>query len=313
MHDLPAVEIVDCSLSYGSARALKSVTFSVPQGSVFGLLGPNGSGKTSLFRILATLLPPDRGSAHLFGINVAQRPVDARRQLGVVFQDQSLDRRLSVEENLTHHGHMYGLRGRGLRGRISEVLARVGLEDRRADRVHTLSGGLRRRADLAKSLLHRPRLLLLDEPSTGVDPAARMRFWSCLRELQQTDGVTVLLTTHLLEEADACDRLAIFDAGRLVREGSPGALKSDLQLDVVTISTRAPEAVTGELKDEFGIDGSASPGTGVRFEHRDGTKWIPLLMERFGERIESVKVSRPSLEDVFLHHTGHGFETDGLR
>ena len=311
MPAIPAVEVSECAFCYGKAPALLGVSFQVPQGSIFGLLGPNGSGKTTLFRILSTLLLPDAGRAALFGLDVARQPLAARRQVGVVFQTQSLDPRLSVEENLRHQGHMYGLRGGALAARIGEVLGKVGLSDRRKDRVATLSGGLRRRADLAKGLLHRPKLLLLDEPSTGVDPAARIGFWRYLRDLRRSDGVTVLLTTHLLDEADRCDRLAILDHGQLVREGPPSRLKAEIGADVVTLETGAASQVATGLAEEFGVPAPLVSGRRIRFEHARGAEWSARLMQRFGEQIESVKVSRPSLEDVFLHHTGRGFGTEG--
>lgn len=311
MPEIPAVEVSGCSYSYGEARALDEVSFQVPCGSIFGLLGPNGSGKTTLFRILATLLAPDGGVARVFGIDAAAEPVEARKHAGIVFQAQSLDRRLSVEENLAHQGHMHGLWGAPLARRIGEVLETVGLTDRRKDRVDKLSGGLRRRADLAKGLLHRPRLLLLDEPGTGVDPGARLAFWRYLEELCSSEGVTVLLTTHLLEEADMCDRLAILDRGRLIREGSPRELKDEIGGAVVTLASPAAEEVAAVLAAEFDLSDTRVSGRRVRFEHAEGSAWTARLMERFGARIESVKVSRPSLEDVFLHHAGHGFDPDG--
>ena len=307
----PAVEVSQCSFSYGKTVALRDVSFTAPQGSVFGLLGPNGSGKTTLFRILSTLLAPDSGRVLLFGVDVSQEPVEARRQVGVVFQSQSLDSRLSVRENLEHQGHMHGLRGANLARRIDEVLDNVGIADRAYDRVAKLSGGLRRRADLAKGLLHRPKLLLLDEPSTGVDPVARIRFWHHLRELQRREGVTVLLTTHLLDEADRCDRLAILDQGRLVREGSPAGLKEEVGSQTITLETGDPTEVAAALGEEFGVRDALVSGSEVRFQSGNGTQWSKRLLEHFGTRIESVKVSRPSLEDVFLRHTGHGFEMEG--
>lgn len=311
MRETPAVEVSGCSYSYGKTRALDDVTFQVPHGSIFGLLGPNGSGKTTLFRILSTLLVPDGGFARLFGIDVSKEPVGARKQVGIVFQSQSLDRRLTVEENLVHQGHMHGLWGASLSARIGELLEKVGLVERRRDRVDKLSGGLRRRADLAKGLLHGPRLLLLDEPSTGVDPRARLSFWRYLEELRSSEGVTVLLTTHLLDEADTCDRLAILDRGRLIREGSPDALKAEIGGEVVTLESASPAAVAEALAGEYSVDDARVSGRKIRFEHAEGSKWAARLMERFGSRIESVKVSRPSLEDVFLHYAGHGFDPDG--
>ena len=310
MAEIPAVAITGCSYSYGKSRGLDDVTFDVPQGAIFGLLGPNGSGKTTLFRILSTLLLPDHGAARLFGVNVATDPTKARRQTGTVFQAQSLDRRLTVQENLAHQGHMHGLWGKALSIRIGEVLERVGLGERRKDRVDKLSGGLRRRADLAKALLHRPRLLLLDEPSTGVDPNARLSFWQHLAELRRSEGVTVLLTTHLLDEAESCDTLAILDRGRLIRQGAPDDLKAEIGGEVVTLISSEAEAVAGALSSEFAVTDAQRNGPEIRFEHADGSVWAARLMQRFGSRIESVKVSRPSLEDVFLHHAGHGFDAD---
>ena len=310
-----AVEISECTYSYGETRALDGVSFQIAPRSVFGLLGPNGSGKTTLFRILSTLLVPASGGARLFGIDVTERPIEARRQVGVVFQSQSLDTLLTVEENLAHQGHMYGLRGQGLSKRIGEVLEKVGLEDRRKDRVQTLSGGLRRRADLAKGLLHGPRLLLLDEPSTGVDPAARLAFWRYLQQLRSDAGVTVLLTTHLLDEADACDELAILDRGKLIRRGAPADLKAEIGGEVVTLATSSTGDVATALAEEFAIPDARVNGDEIRFEHPEGSRWAARLMTRFGTEIESVKISRPSLEDVFLQHAGRGFyvESDQQR
>lgn len=307
MGSVPAVSISGCTFSYGRKPALDSVSLSVSQGSIFGILGPNGSGKTTLFRILATLLPPRGGEARIFGIDVKERPMEARRLMGVVFQAQSLDPRLSVRENLTHHGHLHGLHGNRLARRIPQALEKVGIADRSRDRVATLSGGLRRRVDLAKVLLHSPRLLLLDEPSTGVDPAARRTFWDHLEQLRRSDGVTVLLTTHLLEEADRCDEVAIFDRGRLVQQGEPGALKSEIGGEVVTLKAAEAGEIADVLSSEFAVGDARINGSEVRFEHREGSKWASRLMARFGDRIDSVKISHPSLEDVFLHHTGRAF------
>ena len=316
MSALPAVEVSECSFTYGQVSAktppaLDRVSFGVAQGAIFGLLGPNGSGKTTLFRILSTLLVPDSGSAELFGIDVTERATEARRHVGVVFQSQSLDRLLSVEENLVHHGHMHGMRGAGLTSRIAEVLAIVGLSDRRKDRVGTLSGGLRRRADLAKGVLHGPRLLLLDEPNTGVDPVARKAFWGYLRELRQSEGVTVLLTTHSLDEADYCDQLAILDLGRLIRTGTPAELKAEIGGEVVTLVADRPAEIAAALADEFAVSNPWLDGSEIRFAHPEGSKWAVRLMERFGPQVGSVKVSRPSLEDVFFRHAGRGFDPDG--
>ncbi len=303
----PAVEVENLSYHYGQRTALGGVSFSVAAGEIFGLLGPNGGGKTTLFRILSTLLLPAKGTARIFGIDVAQDPLAVRKRIGIVFQSQSLDRRLTVRENLLHQGHLYGLRGAVLTERMARVLDRLGLSSRSNDVVATLSGGLQRRVELAKGLLHQPALLLLDEPSTGIDPRARLDFWRYLQALRSEEGVTVLLTTHLLEEADKCDRLAILDEGSLVGEGAPSFLKSQIGGDVVVLSTPDTEKLLSRLHGDFDIAATVV-NSDVRFEHHEGSKLVPRLMEALPEQIDSVTVSHPSLEDVFIRLTGHRFE-----
>ena len=307
MAGAPAVEVENLTYRYGDRTALNGVSFSVAPGEIFGLLGPNGGGKTTLFRILSTLLVPETGSARLLGLDVAREPLAVRRRIGVVFQNQSLDRRLTAAENLMHQGHLYGLRGEELTGRTDDVLERVGLSDRRDDVVETLSGGLRRRVELAKGLMHRPDVLLLDEPSTGIDPRARLDFWEYLQVLRREEGVTVLLTTHLLDEADKCDRLAILDHGALVGEGTPRALKQQIGGDVVVVLTsRDSENLSRQIHDRFGIDAGVVNGS-VRFKHPDGAEMVAQLMQALADHVDSVTVSHPNLEDVFIHMTGHRF------
>ena len=305
-----AVEVRDVVFRYDDKAALAGISFDVPSASIFGLLGPNGSGKTTLFRILSTLLVPEDGSVKIFGIDVVKQPLEARKQIGVVFQSQSLDNRLTVQENLVHQGHMYGMRGEILSQRIDEVLERVRLTDRRKERIATLSGGLRRRADLAKGLLHSPRLLLLDEPSTGVDPNARLAFWQYLEELRASESVTVLLTTHLMDEASGCDHLVILDEGHLIREGTPSELTSEVGGEVVVLVTSTPAEIISVLNQQFSVQDVNVDGNVIRFEHPEAAKWAVKLMHGFEDSIESVKISKPSLEDVFIHHTGHGFENN---
>ena len=305
-----AVEVRDVVFRYDDKAALAGISFDVPSASIFGLLGPNGSGKTTLFRILSTLLVPEDGSIKIFGIDVVKQPLEARKQIGVVFQSQSLDNRLTIQENLVHQGHMYGMRGEILSQRIDEVLERVRLTDRRKERIATLSGGLRRRADLAKGLLHSPRLLLLDEPSTGVDLNARLAFWQYLEELRASESVTVLLTTHLMDEASGCDHLVILDEGHLIREGTPSELTSEVGGEVVVLVTSTPAEIISVLNQQFSVQDVNVDGNVIRFEHPEAAKWAVKLMHGFEDSIESVKISKPSLEDVFIHHTGHGFENN---
>jgi ABC-2 type transport system ATP-binding protein len=301
-----AVRVDNVSFQYGDRAALRGVSFEVARGEIFGLLGPNGGGKTTLFRILSTLLLPAGGSAHLFDIDIRKDPLAVRRRIGVVFQSQSLDRRLSVEENLGHQGRLYGLGGAVLKSRIDEVLEQTGIADRRRDVVDALSGGLRRRVELAKGLLHQPELLLLDEPSTGVDPAVRLEFWSHLLRLRRDCGTTILLTTHILEDAEKCDRLAILDNGSIVASGSPDELKGVIGGDVITLASEDPGGLAADLLREFEIEAQVVEGT-VRFEHESGPETVARLMHRLPPTVSSVTVSRPTLEDVFIHATGRRF------
>ena len=237
-----AIEVAALGHDYGSRRALDGVTFSVASGQIFGLLGPNGGGKTTLFRILSTLMAPTDGSARVLGLDTVKQSPEVRRKIGVVFQSPSLDGKLTASENLKHQGHLYGLVGAELEERRVKMLRRVGVEDRRNERVDRLSGGLRRRVELAKGMLHQPEVLLLDEPSTGLDPGARRDLWLYLKEIREQDGVTSLVTTHLMEEAERCDRVAILDHGKLVALGTPDELRAEIGGDVVTLGTADPEA-----------------------------------------------------------------------
>lgn len=304
-----AVAVDQVRFSYGEREALRGVSFDVRRGEIFGLLGPNGGGKTTLFRILSTLLPPASGAAHVFGLDVTADPLEVRRNIGVVFQNQSLDKRLSVEENLTYQGRLYGLSGSALAARITDAIAKTGVADRRQDKVEELSGGLRQRVELAKSLLHRPRLLLLDEPSTGVDPGVRLEFWNHLEQLRRETGTTVLLTTHLLEEADKCDRLAILDQGSAVATGSPAELKSRIGGDVISLTSSASAALAERIEDRLGVEPQVVDGQ-VRFEHERGAETLAQLMRGLPEPVESASVSRPTLEDVFIRLTGHSFASE---
>src|SRR5437588_6908181 len=218
------IRVEDIRHSYGKRAALKGISFDVAAGEIFGLLGPNGSGKTTLFRILSTLMLPTAGSATIMGCDAVQEPARLRRQIGVVFQAQSIDLKLTAYENLWHQGHLYGLRGATLKKRIQEILSRVGLADRAQELVETFSGGMQRRIELAKGLLHHPGVLLLDEPTTGLDPGARRDLWQYLAILRDEEHVSVLVTTHLMEEAERCDRLAIMNEGNLVALGTPAEL-----------------------------------------------------------------------------------------
>jgi ABC-2 type transport system ATP-binding protein len=289
---------------YGDRVALDGVTFAVAPGTVFALLGPNGGGKSTLFRVLSTLLPPDAGTASVLGHDVVRAPLAVRRALGVVFQHPSVDGLLTTTENLVHHGHLYGLAGASLAARIAAVLDRLGLGERRGERVQRLSGGLQRRVELAKALVVGARVLLLDEPSTGLDPGARRDLMTYLHELRDADGITVVLTTHDMEEAERCDRVAILDRGRIVAEGPPDALKAAVGGDVVVLRTADPGALRARVRARFGIDATLVAGT-LRLERSRGHELVRDLVEAFPDEVQAITYGKPTLEDVFVHLTGH--------
>jgi ABC-2 type transport system ATP-binding protein len=310
MSDSAALEVTRLVHRYGERTALAGLDLRVEQGEIFALLGPNGGGKTTLFRVLSTLIPVQSGRAEVLGFDCMRQTAEVRRRIGVVFQAPSLDKKLTVSENLRHQGHLYGLAGADLRRRADEALERLRLTDRRNERAETLSGGLRRRVELAKGLLHRPRLLLLDEPSTGLDPGSRGDLWDYLRQLRAEEGVTVVLTTHLLEEADRADRLAILNAGELVALDTPDRLRASVGGDTLSIETEEPAALAAAINERFAAEriGAATVVDGcVRLEQPDGHRWVARLVEGFPGRIQAVRLGKPTLEDVFIARTGHRF------
>ncbi|TLY32352.1 MAG: ABC transporter ATP-binding protein [Ignavibacteria bacterium] len=286
--------------------ALKNVSFSVREGEMFCLLGPNGSGKSTLFKILSTLMRQTSGSVRILDRDISTRLVETRRDIGVVFQHPSLDGKLSASENLLCQGSLYNLRGAALRTKIDGLLARVGLSDRAGDLVEKLSGGMQRRVELAKAFLHDPRLLILDEASTGLDPGARKDFDRYLKQLCAAGRTTALLTTHILDEAELCDRIAILDRGTLVALGSPFELKREIGGDIVSIATGDPENVSRLIKEKFGGDPQLIDGM-IRIERTDGHEFIPQLVRALPGVIDAVTLSKPTLEDVFIRKTGHTF------
>jgi len=292
---------------YENRTALNGVSFDVRPAELFGLLGPNGSGKTTLFRILSTLMITTGGRAIVMGCDAAQDPASLRRQIGVVFQAQSVDPKLTAYENLWHQGHLYGLRGARLKQRVSEILARVGLADRAKERVETFSGGMQRRIELAKGLLHHPGVLLLDEPTTGLDPGARRDLWQYLQILRDEERVSVLVTTHLMEEAERCDRLAILNEGNLVALGTPAKLKSEIGGDVILLDAANDAGLLADhIRSRFRVETTVL-GKQVRIERESGHRFVPDLVEAFPGEIQAISVSKPALEDVFIHRTGHKF------
>ncbi len=288
--------------------ALKNLSFTVNTGEIFGILGPNGGGKTTLFKIIATLLRPTEGTVTVSGHDAIKDPRLVRQHLGVVFQSPSLDLKLTASENLMHHGHLYGITGKDLQDRQAHALDRVGLTDRAHDFVETFSGGMRRRVEIAKAMLHQPRVLLLDEPDTGLDPSARRDLWQHLKTLRNDFGVTVLMTTHLMEEAQKCDRLAIVNKGQLVALDTPDNLKSHIGGDVITIHTTHPSELVTQIAEQFKMQPDSDElkvrEDHILVEHPDGPAMVAQLGALFGKEIQRITVGRPTLEDVFVHMTG---------
>jgi ABC-2 type transport system ATP-binding protein len=298
------LEVRQLTHSYGDTPALRDLSFAMSSGEIFGLLGPNGGGKTTLFRILSSLLQPDAGEALIANHSVTTDSHAVRRSIGVVFQAPSLDLQLTVRENMRHQGRLYGISGQSLETRIDEMLEQVNLADREEELVRNLSGGLMRRIDLAKGLMHRPSLVLLDEPTTGLDPGARLDLWSYLERAREQDGLSVLITTHLMEDADRCDRLLFLDKGQAVALDTPEALREEIGGDVVTIRGADLVGLAGDIQSRFGQTAETVDGT-LRLRRAGGPEFVPELFEAFPGRIEAVSVGKPTLEDVFIQKTGH--------
>ena len=297
------ISVSQLSHRYGQNQALSEVAFAVESGRLFGLLGPNGSGKTTLFRLLATLLPLQEGLVTVCGADLATQPSEIRRALGVTFQSPAVDPRLTVLENLRCHGRIYSIKSKELRQRIQLLLEQLSLTDRGTSIVGELSGGLRRRVELAKGLLHRPRLLLLDEPSTGLDPGARRQFWDLIHDQQQREGTTVVVTTHLMEEAEVCEQLLLLDRGKVVATGSPQELQSSLDGQRLTVRTRDNHHHRAQLEALLACD--ARPiGDRLCFRLNNAPEALQQVMTQLGDAVLSAEVAQPTLEDVFLEKTG---------
>lgn len=290
---------------YGDKQALRGIDLKVRSGQIMALLGPNGSGKTTLFRLLCTLLPIQKGSIHIDGVDIQANPLAARNRIGIVFQSPSLDKKLTVDENIACQAALYGIKGSELETRRNELLQQMDLTDRRGDFCEALSGGLKRRVELVKGMLHRPQLLLLDEPSTGLDPAARLIFWESIRSMADS-GIAILLTTHLLEEADKADRVVIMAAGRKIAEGSPNELRSEMGDGVVTVVANDADRIEQILREDLGITPQRIDRQ-FRLQTDSPATLVATLVEKLGDHAQSISIGRPSLEDVFIEKTGHEF------
>ena len=293
----------DLAKRYGEVEAVRGIDFEVAAGETFGFLGPNGAGKTTTINMLCTLVRPTAGSARVAGHDVVTERDDVRRNIGLVFQDTTLDGYLSAEQNLRLHAELYGVPREVVGPRMRQVLDMVGLWERRSSRVNTFSGGMKRRLEIARGFLHSPRVLFLDEPTIGLDPQTRRHIWTYIRELKRREDITIFLTTHYMDEAEYCDRIAIMDHGRIIVIDTPAALKASVGTDRVQIQTADDTAAIAALRERFSLDATVAEGQ-VTFGVAEGEQFVPRLFAQLGVPIRAVRVARPSLDDVFMSYTG---------
>jgi ABC-2 type transport system ATP-binding protein len=299
----PAIEVEDLVKTYGAVEAVRGVSFTVGTGEVFGFLGPNGAGKSTTINVLCTLARPTSGAARVSGFDVVRARDDVRRHIGLVFQDPTLDGQLTAAQNLRLHAELYDIEAGAVGERIDQMLEMVDLADRRDQRVMTFSGGMKRRLEIARGLMHSPRVLFLDEPTIGLDPQTRSVIWRYIRALQETEGTTIFMTTHYMDEAEHCDRIAIMDRGEIVVVDTPEALKASVGADRVVLGTDDDSAALAALRSRFGIEATTAEGA-VTFHVASGEAFVPRLFAELGVAITSVTVARPTLDDVFMRYTG---------
>jgi ABC-2 type transport system ATP-binding protein len=289
--------------TYGSRQAVSGLHLTVPTGQTFGFLGPNGAGKSTTIGMLSTLLRPTSGRALVAGYDVTREPHEVRRRIGLVFQESTLDVDLTAMETLRFHADLFGIPRAQRLDVIMDMLELVDLADRRHAPVRTFSGGMRRRLEIARGLLHTPRVLFLDEPTTGLDPQTRAAIWDHLRRLREEREVTVFLTTHQLEEAEHCDRIAIMDEGELVADGTPAGIKAVVGSDLITVRTADDPAAALALRERLGLE-AETDSEGLRVRVADGAAWVPRICDAVPLTVHSVTVTPPTLDDAFLHYTG---------
>jgi ABC-2 type transport system ATP-binding protein len=288
---------------YGDFEAVRGIDLTIDSGETFGFLGPNGAGKSTAISMLCTLTKPTGGEARVAGFDVVRQRDDVRRNIGLVFQDTTVDTYLSAERNLRLHAELYGIPRAVVEPRLRQVLDMVGLWDRRKSKVGAFSGGMRRRLEIARGLMHSPRVLFLDEPTVGLDPQTRSSIWGYIRELKQAEDITIFLTTHYMDEAEFCDRIAIMDQGRIIALDTPEALKASVGKDRVQIHTDDDTAAIAALREQFGLTATMVEGA-VTISVEHGEEFVPRLFAGFPVPIRAVNVSRPTLDDVFMSYTG---------
>ena len=303
MSDYIIIKVENLVKRFGELAAVDNVSFSVAQGEIFGFLGPNGAGKTTTINILCTLAKPTSGRATIDGLDVVRQQNQVRQLIGLVFQDPSLDERLSGLQNMRFHGLVYSIPASVREQRIEQLLRMVELWDKRHSEVRTYSGGMKRRLELARGLLHHPKVLFLDEPTLGLDPQTRNRIWEYILELRQREGTTIFLTTHYMDEADKATRIAIIDYGKLIAMDTPEKLKKMVGKDIISVKTDDNEKAAAEIKLRYQIEARLD-GDGLCFEVVNGEEFLPIFIREFSTRILGVSLRRPSLDDVFLKLTG---------
>jgi len=296
---------------YRDMEAVRGIDLDVKAGEIFGFLGPNGAGKSTTISILCTLLRPTAGKAMVAGIDVDRDPAGVRSKIGLVFQDPSLDDQLTGRENLEFHAWIYAVSAQVRKRRIDEVLEMVDLSDRAGSMVRTYSGGMKRRLEIARGMLHAPQVLFLDEPTLGLDPQTRKRIWEYLHGLRKREGITIFMTTHYMDEAELCERIAIIDKGKIVAEGTPDELKSMVGGDVVAVTTSDVEAARQQIRDSFGLQPMTENGT-LRVEVPDGGAFVPRLLKELSAPVTAVTLKRPSLDDVFIKLTGRAIRDEEI-
>jgi ABC-2 type transport system ATP-binding protein len=302
-----AIEVKDLVKKYDTITAVNGISLEVKPGEFFGFLGPNGAGKTTTIHILCTLLKPTSGVVRINGYDCVTQALQVRSSIGLVFQETTLDRELTVYENLLFNCYLYNLKKRVAEDRITEILEISGLKDRKHQSIMKLSGGMRRNLDIARGILHRPKVLFLDEPTIGLDPQARIHIWDFIDGLRKQEEMTVFLTTHYMEEAEKCDRIGIIDHGQIIALGTPAELKRTIKGDVVHLRTKQDPEIEQAIRKQFNLTTKRTP-EGIFLQVDSGETFLSLLFKTFGDQIQAININRPSLNDVFIHLTGREFK-----
>jgi ABC-2 type transport system ATP-binding protein len=313
------IEVKNLTKKFDNVTAVDGVSFDVQKGEIFGFLGPNGAGKSTTIGILATLVEPTSGEARINNFSVTKDRNDVRKSIGLVFQDPSLDDRLTAEENLRFHARLYDVSMEEYKKRVDDVLDLVELKDRRSDLVRTFSGGMKRRLEIARGLIHYPAVLFLDEPTIGLDPQTRAHLWEYILRLKREKEMTIFMTTHYMNEAEYCDRIAVIDRGKIVAEGTPDNLKKKIGGDIIRMKSEEKENLKKEIKEKYNLEAKESEGDMIQIEVESAETFMPRLFNELNAKIESIEMRRPTLDDVFLSLTGrmireeHASEKDSFR